>query len=400
MATGFDVDDFLANLTHESLISCRRSELLDIAARLQVSHPKQILKRDLQELVLEELEYRGLVTRPANEGGVWTVEEGGRLQPEESTPARGTENAPKTPVTLPKFEPLSLGSSDSLREVRLKIRLTRLKMESEERARAREAQLQLDIKRLEIEADKVVRLRELELASHRETHAGHDSSAPSSAPLPPVPAPAFDVSRHIALVPPFKETEIDSYFATFERLASALQWPAEVWPLLLQCKIHGKVQDAVAALPVEDSLNYECVKAAILRAYELVPEAYRQKFRNYKKSSNQSYVEFAREKGTLFDKWCSSCKALDYKSLRETILIEEFKRCLPNRVVVYLNEQKVSTLPCAAILADEYVLTHKFSDLRPLVLVLKKKAMHNFHLTMLHKRKIGHVFTATNQNMS
>lgn len=45
--------------------------------------------------------------------------------------------------------------------------------------------------------------------------------------------------------------------------------------LLQQCKIHGKAQEAVAALPVEDSLNYDCVKAAILCAYELVPEAYR-----------------------------------------------------------------------------------------------------------------------------
>ena len=43
------------------------------------------------------------------------------------------------------------------------------------------------------------------------------------------------------------------------------------------------------------------------------------------------------------------------------LLVEEFKRCLPDRIVVYLNEQKVSSLSCAAVLADEYVLTHKIS---------------------------------------
>lgn len=72
-------------------------------------------------------------------------------------------------------------------------------------------------------------------------------------------------------------------------------------------------------------------------------------------------MEFAREKGTLFHKWYSSCKALDYKSPRETILLEEFKRCLPDRVVVYLNEQKGFTISCAATLADEYVLTHRIT---------------------------------------
>lgn len=72
-----------------------------------------------------------------------------------------------------------------------------------------------------------------------------------------------------------------------------------------------------------------------------MPEAYRQKFRNYRKTSSQIYVEFAREKGTLFDKWSSACKVTDFNSLRELMV---FERCLPDRIVVYLNEQKVNTL--------------------------------------------------------
>lgn len=84
---------------------------------------------------------------------------------------------------------------------------------------------------------------------------------------------AFNVSKHMALVPVFRETKVDSYFGGFERIAAALQWPAEVWSLLLQCKIHGKSQDAIAALSLADSLSYDAVKSAILRAYELVPRA-------------------------------------------------------------------------------------------------------------------------------
>lgn len=68
----------------------------------------------------------------------------------------------------------------------------------------------------------------------------------------------------------------------------------------------------------------------------------------------------------LFDKWCSATKTEDFDSLRELILLEEFKGCLPERVVVYLNEQKVNSLLQAAVLADEFVLTHKgvFSVMR------------------------------------
>ncbi len=221
--------------------------------------------------------------------------------------------------------------------------------------------LRLEVRRLEIEADKQVRLRELELNAAKNVPASlvpplQIAGAPLGSGLP---VTTFDVSKHISLVPQFRETEVDSYFSAFERIASALNWSKEVWPLLLQCKLTGKAQEVCATLSLEDSLNYDMVKVAILRAYELVPEAYRQRFRNHKKHLGQTFVEFAREKGVLFDKWCASSKATDCKSLRELILLEEFKNCVPERVVVYLNEQKVSSLSQASVFADEFALTHK-----------------------------------------
>lgn len=78
-------------------------------------------------------------------------------------------------------------------------------------------------------------------------------------------------------------------------------------------------------------------------------------------------MEFAREKGILFDKWCTASKVKDFSELRELVLLEDFKGCLTECVVVYLNEQKVMSLSHAAVLADEFVLTHKnvFASARP-----------------------------------
>ncbi|KAL0152376.1 hypothetical protein M9458_052099, partial [Cirrhinus mrigala] len=100
------------------------------------------------------------------------------------------------------------------------------------------------------------------------------------------------------------------------------------------------------------SVQYEAVKIAILRAYELVPEHYRQRFRNTKKLASQTY-------GILFDRWIKACKVTDFNSLRELMLIEEFKNCVTGRTALYLNEQKVNTVQQAAVLADEYTLLHK-----------------------------------------
>lgn len=45
--------------------------------------------------------------------------------------------------------------------------------------------------------------------------------------------------------------------------------------------------------------------------------------------------------------------------LQELVLLEEFKNCVPESVVVHLNDQKVTSLADAAVLADEFALTHK-----------------------------------------
>lgn len=70
-------------------------------------------------------------------------------------------------------------------------------------------------------------------------------------------------------------------------------------------------------------------------------------------------MEFARDKSVLFDRWCQACDIASLSDLTELILLEEFKKCLPDRIVVYLNEQKVASLTNAAVLADEFILTHK-----------------------------------------
>ncbi|KAA8591182.1 hypothetical protein FQN60_002125 [Etheostoma spectabile] len=41
------------------------------------------------------------------------------------------------------------------------------------------------------------------------------------------------------------------------------------------------------------------------------------------------------------------------------MLLEEYKNCVPERTMVYLNEQKVTTLQEAAVLAEEFALTHR-----------------------------------------
>ncbi|CAI5678601.1 unnamed protein product [Oreochromis niloticus] len=170
--------------------------------------------------------------------------------------------------------------------------------------------------------------------------------------------------KNIRLVSVFRDTEVDSYFESFERIATALHWPRDSWGILLQCKLVGKAQEVCSSLSAEDRLNYDKLKSAILLAYELFPEAYRQRFRGLKRGQGQSYQDFARKKSVLFDQWCVSSKATDLASMRELMLVEEFKNCISKQIAVYLSEQKVSSLQQAATLADEFALIHKTSVIK------------------------------------
>ena len=51
----------------------------------------------------------------------------------------------------------------------------------------------------------------------------------------------------------------------------------------------------------------------------------------------------------------------DFKKLRELMLLEEFKNCVPNEIKTYLEEQKLITLHQAAVRSDDYSLTHKLA---------------------------------------
>ncbi|CAI9719155.1 Hypothetical predicted protein [Octopus vulgaris] len=108
------------------------------------------------------------------------------------------------------------------------------------------------------------------------------------------------------MIPTFNDKEVDNYFLHFEKVAENLKWPKESWTILLQTLLKGKAQDTFSALTVGQSSEYDLVKRTLLKAYDLVSDTDCQKFRSAQKKDNETFEKFAREKETLFDRWCNS----------------------------------------------------------------------------------------------
>lgn len=329
----FDLTKFTLSPTLKEFERCRKRDLIQIAEFYKVT----VLKEAKKQVIKDEL-YGRLV-----ENGI--------------LPGLAPELEIEEELTFDKADSVS-GKKVAGLDPMLTVRLRELDLELKKQEH--ETQL-LRLKEFELKTDRDVQLRRLELEAQRQRHRPVPSprSRHASGSSSEGGQPDFDVGKYIKLVPPFRESEVDSYFVAFERVAAKLKWPKDMWALLLQCNLVGKAQEVCAALPIDDSLNYDMMKSAVLRAYELVPEAYRQKFRACSKAAKQTFGEFAREKRTLFEKWCVSTKVTTLDELQELILLEDFKNSLPENIVVHLNEQKVSKLSDAAIFADEFALTHK-----------------------------------------
>ena len=207
-------------------------------------------------------------------------------------------------------------------------------------------QMEKEIKLKEIEAKVQIEKDKLEKhgLSGASTHSG------------------FDATKNIRLVPKFEEKEIDKYFLHFEKIAENLKWPKESWTLLLQSVFVGKAREIYSSLSIEQCQSSDAVKKAFLKANELVPEAYRQKFRSAKKESNQTHVEFARVQEQMLDRWLSSKNVNeDFKQLRQLVLIEQFKECIHANIKTHLDERDINYLEDAATTADDYALPHRLS---------------------------------------
>uniref|UniRef100_A0A8C2FDI9 SCAN box domain-containing protein n=1 Tax=Cyprinus carpio TaxID=7962 RepID=A0A8C2FDI9_CYPCA len=350
----FDLISFTLSPTTEEFNRCRKKDLLLIADFFNIEIPREAIKKVIKDELFEKLVSEGILPREYKE----VIEEVQDVAGE----------------TIDQELPLDSKSVASCDDPKMALKLKELDLS----IRKQECEAQrIRLRAIEIQADRDIRLRQLDLQAQQMQSKPVPlprSRAPSG--TSPVQSPnrsmlesqsGFDVSKNIALVPKFRESEVDSYFTAFERVAANLKWPKEMWALLLQCSLVGKAQEVSSALPIEQSLDYDIVKSAVLRTYELVPEAYRQKFRNLSKTVNQTFVEFAREKKNHFEKWCLSSKVNSFEQLQELLLLEDFKRCIPEKIVVHLNEKRVVSLQDAAVICDEFVLTHKqvFSSPRP-----------------------------------
>ncbi len=115
-------------------------------------------------------------------------------------------------------------------------------------------------------------------------------------------------------------TDVEYFLITYERIAAACGWSTSDWAFRLIPLLTGKARAANVQMDIDDSLDYDSVKAAILRKYDINSETYRQKCRSLEVTSSESPKE-------LYVKWIRP-KGKTVEEIGEIIMFEQYLNAL------------------------------------------------------------------------
>eukprot|EP00731_Ephydatia_muelleri_P034136 Em0048g12a len=123
-----------------------------------------------------------------------------------------------------------------------------------------------------------------------------------------------------------EQDDIESYLTTFERIMRAYEVKDERWAVKIAPQLTGKAQQAYAAMKAEDAGNYQLVKEAILRRYDISEQTYRQRFRDAVMKKDETVGELNVRLTDLFLKWTKGCKTVE--QLRDLMILEQLVNTL------------------------------------------------------------------------
>ena len=346
------VEDFVSEPTIEKLLKLKREHLISLMSHYGLVVDKSKRKAQIRDKLITHMVDNDVLSDGA-------LEYIPKEEKSEALKIKEMELEHEKEMRLRQLEYEREQEKERREHERLKLEFEkeqerkRLEYEKELERERRESEREQEREKREYE--KELKLRELEIMA-----AEKEKDRVMKVKLEQSKLEHFDASKYVKFVPPFIKKDVDKYFLLFEKVAKDLNWPLDKYTILLQSALKGKASETYTALSPEQTSDYQFVKESILKAYQLIPEAYRQKFRNYKKEGDKTHVEFGREKERLLDRWCASEEIRkDYERLRQMILLEEFKNCVHPAIKNYIAEQKASTLSKAAEMADEYFLSHK-----------------------------------------
>ena len=115
------------------------------------------------------------------------------------------------------------------------------------------------------------------------------------------------------------------------------------WAFLLAPQLTGRGPASLCCNAYSLTGEYQELKAAILRRYDINEETYRQRFWGVARKENKSHQELAVRVMDLLCKWMKDYQE-DVHSVLEQIATEQLLSTLPREIQIWVRERKPETV--------------------------------------------------------
>ena len=143
-------------------------------------------------------------------------------------------------------------------------------------------------------------------------------------------------------LPKFEEDkdDMDTYLQRFERFAKMQKWKPEEWVVSLSPLLTGKGLEVYASMPDTDVDNYDHLKLALLKRYQLTEEGFRKRFRESKSEKGETVYQFVARLSRYFRRWVElSGITKTYDGLEDFMVREQYLSTCGQDLAIFLRER-------------------------------------------------------------
>ena len=155
------------------------------------------------------------------------------------------------------------------------------------------------------------------------------------------------------------KADLDAYLQRFERFAETAKWKKDGWASKLSALLSGRALEVYSRLSEDAAKDYDRVKIALMKRYDLTEDGYRRKFRASKPEVDESPEQFIVRLDRYLLRWLElSNTARTFDGLKDLIVKEQFIDSFPKDLAIHLRERAPETLAKIAKIADQYLEAH------------------------------------------
>ena len=156
-------------------------------------------------------------------------------------------------------------------------------------------------------------------------------------------------------LPYFEESKdkMDSYLSRFEKYATANKWDKNVWAAYLSALLKGRALDVYDRLSTEDAADYDKLKDALLKNFEMTERGFRKKFRYSRPERSETFIQFSSRLCSYLNKWLTMAKVeKSFEAVCDFMARDQFLEACSRELFVHLKPKAFVNLDAMAKEAD------------------------------------------------